>query len=345
MIHWINPLEDPRWAEFVERHSRASVFHTQGWLEALQRTYGYKPVVITTNPPNEQLTNGLVFCRIVSWLTGRRLVSLPFSDHCEPLVNSAENLRLLLLSLQGTIEKENWKCIEIRPLSSNVEGESAFGKLKTYCFHTLDLRRDLDEIFRTFHRSCVQRKIRRAEREGLEYQTGRCEELLRKFYHLLLVTRRRHQLMPQPLDWFRNLVNCLREKLTIHVASKGGQPIASIVTLRHKDTVVYKYGCSDANFNRLGSMAFLFWQTIQEAKRDGIQMFDLGRSDCENAGLVAFKDRWGATRSLSTYLQHPPGVVLAGSRGWRTRVSKEILKRLPDSLLSLTGELFYRHIG
>jgi hypothetical protein len=34
----------------------------------------------------------LVFCRVRSWLTGRRSISLPFSDHCEPLVESHEAL-------------------------------------------------------------------------------------------------------------------------------------------------------------------------------------------------------------------------------------------------------------
>ena len=36
----IDPLADARWDELVERHPRASVFHTRGWLEALKRTYG-----------------------------------------------------------------------------------------------------------------------------------------------------------------------------------------------------------------------------------------------------------------------------------------------------------------
>ena len=110
----IDPLSDPRWAEFVERHPRASIFHTPGWLQALRRTYGYVPVAYTTTPPGLKLTNGLVLCRVQSLLTGRRLVSLPFSDHCEALVDSPDDLALLLSSLEldGTIEK--WNYVEIR---------------------------------------------------------------------------------------------------------------------------------------------------------------------------------------------------------------------------------------
>ena len=41
---------------------------------------------MTSAQPGERLEDGAVFCRVVSWITGTRLVSLPFADHCEPLV-------------------------------------------------------------------------------------------------------------------------------------------------------------------------------------------------------------------------------------------------------------------
>src|SRR6266404_8042845 len=81
----INPLADNRWDELVARHSRASVFHQRGWLEALQRTYNYQPQVVTNAGAGAQLSGGLALCRVSSWITGARLVSVPFADHCEPL--------------------------------------------------------------------------------------------------------------------------------------------------------------------------------------------------------------------------------------------------------------------
>src|SRR5580700_9883250 len=77
VVYQIHPLEDARWSRLLERHPNASVFHTVPWLKALQRTYQYEPVAFTTSPAGVELQNGLVACRIESWLTGRRLVSLP----------------------------------------------------------------------------------------------------------------------------------------------------------------------------------------------------------------------------------------------------------------------------
>lgn len=73
-VYEIGPLQDARWPQFLERHRLASLFHTKEWLDLLRRTYGYRASVLTTSKPGERLTNGLVYCRVQSWLTGRRLV-------------------------------------------------------------------------------------------------------------------------------------------------------------------------------------------------------------------------------------------------------------------------------
>jgi len=345
-INKIDPLGDSRWAEFLQRHARASIFHTPGWLEALRRTYGYQPVAFTTSAPAEELADGLLFCRINSRFTGRRLVSLPFSDHCEPLTSDLENLTVFLRYLEENLKKEKWRYVELRPLISRGKSLSGFTQNQTSFVHIVDLNRTPEEIFRSFHKDSIQRKIRRAEREGLLYEEGRSEQLLDQFYRLLLGTRRRHQLPPQPREWFRNLVDCLGDQLKIRVASRGGQPMASILTLEFKGVMVYKYGCSDAQYHNLGPMHLLFWKTIQEACNKRLKEFDLGRSDADNAGLVEFKDRWGATRTTLDYLRYPAAPVKADSHeSWGVRAAKQLFHHLPDGFLEAAGKLLYRHVG
>jgi Acetyltransferase (GNAT) domain len=344
-VYKIDPLKDRRWAEFLDRHPESSVFHTPAWLQALQRTYGYEPVVFTSSPPEAELKSGLSFCRINTWFTGRRLVSLPFSDHCTPLVENSAELRGLLTSLQREQENENWKYIEIRSADLHLPDAKVFEKANAFTFHKLDLRPSLDELFRGFHKDCVQRKIQRAEREGLIYEQGRDESLLRKFYHLLLITRRRHGLAPQPLRWFRNLIACVGDGAKILVASKDGRPVASILTLRHKRVLVYKYGCSDHRFNNLGGTQLLMWKTIQEAKNDQLDEFDMGRSDCDQPGLIAFKDRWGAAQSTLFYLRYPAPSLQTANGAVHGNFAKYILAHVPDSLLAATGSMLYKYMG
>jgi CelD/BcsL family acetyltransferase involved in cellulose biosynthesis len=345
-IERIDPLKDARWPEFLQRHPNASIFHTPGWLEALRRTYGYQPVVFTSSSSTHELANGLVFCCINSRFTGRRLVSLPFSDHCQPLADNPERLMALLRFLEQSLKKEKWRYVELRPLTIGGSSLSGFEQNQTSYIHILNLSGSQDEIFRGFHKDSIQRKIRRAEREGLTYEEGRSEQFLDQFYHLLLRTRRRHQLPPQPREWFRNLIDCLGDQLKIRVASRHGQPMASILTLGFKNVLVYKYGCSDAKYHNLGPMHLLFWKSIQEAKNNGLKEFDLGRSDADNEGLVEFKSRWGATQSKLTYLRYPASVVReASSEGWGVRIAKRLFLHMPDGFLEAAGKLLYRHVG
>lgn len=340
----IDPLRDSRWSGLVDNHPQASVFHSPRWLTALKAVYGYEPAAVTTCPPGSPLTNGLVFCRVKSWLTGRRLVSLPFSDHCDPLIRSSGELDVLLVHLKQQITQEKWKYFEIRPISFEPSVRTELGQFVTYYFHKLDLGPGTDQLFHNFHKDCVQRKIRRAERERLEYKEGASEDLLQKFYHLLVMTRRRQYLPPQPLAWFRGLVAAFGEDLKIRVASKDGIPVASILTLSHKKTMVYKYGCSNVAFNNLGGTALLFWKTIQDGKERGFEELEMGRSDVDNHGLVAFKERWGASRKSISYWTYPKKESTEVSV-WNKKMSRKIVSVIPDLALEAVGNLLYKHVG
>jgi hypothetical protein len=344
-VYRLDPLTDPRWPRFVESHADASVFHTRGWLEALRRTYGYEPLAFTTSPPHAELSSGIAVCRISSWLTGRRLVSLPFADHCEPLTASPSDGSTLIASLRDFATADNCGYLEIRPRAAALD-DAGLVPSGSFAFHHVDLRPPIADLFGRLHKSTIQRKIRRAEQAGLGYERGTSESLLRQFYDLMVLTRRRHTLPPQPIAWFRNLVTCLGDRLTIRVATLDGRPVASVLTLSHGRTLVYKYGCSDAAFHHLGSMPFVLWKVIEEAKAIGMDELDLGRSDWDNTGLITFKDRWGAVRSTVTYLR---GNIARRKTGGHTEygasLARRAFARMPDRFLTTAGRLLYRHIG
>ena len=346
-VHVLDPLTDQRWDELVARHPAASVFHSRGWLEALKRTYGYEPFVLSTTADGP-LANGLVCCRVRTW-AARRLVSLPFSDHCEPLVDDPADLAAMVGWFEAEVRSRRWRSFELRPVTAG--GLADVGQPfredddRRYVLHTLDLRRPAEQIFGSFHASSTQRAIRRAEREGVTYETGRSESMLDEFYRLMRLTRRRHGLPPQPREWFRNLVDCLGGGLTLHVARKGGAAIAAILTLSFKKTMVYKYGGSDAAHHSLGAMPFLFWRAIQEAVSRGVEVLDLGRSDLDQPGLIAFKDHFGAARRDLAYSRMPARADGARMSGPWSRGAHWAARHVPDAVLDFTGRVLYRHLG
>jgi CelD/BcsL family acetyltransferase involved in cellulose biosynthesis len=340
----LDPLSDPRWPALVATHPQASVFHTRAWLSALRATYGYRPLVLTTCAPEAPLTDAIVFCEINSWLTGRRMVSLPFSDHCEPLSNEPAILEQLLTHARGAVEGGRYKRLEIRPHSALGEETRGFQPKGGAVLHRLDLTAPIEQLFRSFHKDCIQRKIRRAERENLAYEEGNSEAQLLDFYRLMTMTRRRHGLPPQPLQWFRALVAAFGPDLKIRLVRKDGAAVASILTISHRQTMVYKYGCSDASANKYGGTPMLFWQTIQEAKARGQNELDMGRSDLDDPGLSVFKEHWGSIPTPLTYWRYP----IEASRtkpAWRKNLANRMVAASPDRVLQLAGNILYRHMG
>ena len=344
-INILDPLVDRRWDQLVASHPSASVFHDRGWLNALARTYGYQPLVITTANASEALENGIVLCRVSSWITGTRLVSLPFSDHCEPLLENLGQLPEFLAWLRKECDLQAGRYVELRPASGNLIGGCGLEPSCSYWFHELDLRQTLDQLFRHLHDNSIRRKVLRAEREGLSYEAGQSTRLFDEFYGLLRATRRRHRLLPQPRSWFRNLLEFMGDKLQIRVARKNGAPIAAMLTLQHKSSVVYKYGCSDKRSHSLGGMPFLFWRLVEESKARGASKIDFGRTDLNNKGLIIFKDRFGTSKKLITYYRHSqtrsPGVANLSN----SRVVQNFLSFLPQAVSSTAGRLLYRHMG
>ncbi len=347
-VHQIDPTKDARWTALIERHPRASVFHTVGWLLALRHTYGYETVAFTTSSPTGELQNGLVFCHVNSWLTGRRLVSLPFSDHCEPLCDSTEELNFLVRYLQSAAERQGWKYLEMRPMDEDFAQNHEMGRFAVaskYFFHSLSLCPDLDQLFRELDKDSVQRRISHAERAGLEEKCGRSEELLKAFYSLFIATRSRHHLPPSPYIWFQNLIKYLGDALEIRLAYKEGIPVSSILTLRFKDTLYYKYGCSDVRFNSLGATPWLLWRAIVAAKLDGAIKIDLGRTEEGNTGLLAFKNHWAPQPEGLVYWRFPHIPAIDSPERWKLKMARRAFSLMPNILLRLTGRLLYRHIG
>jgi hypothetical protein len=67
------------------------------------------------------------------------------------------------------LERKEWEYLEVRPINVNLgqtENGVGFDSAATYFVHTLDLRPDLDHVFRNLDRDSVQRQLERAEQAG-----------------------------------------------------------------------------------------------------------------------------------------------------------------------------------
>jgi Acetyltransferase (GNAT) domain len=347
-VYEVDPFGDGRWHKLVERHPHASIFHHVGWLNALYRTYGYEPIVFTTSPPTSDLENGMLFCRIRSWVTGNRLVSLPFSDHCAPLGEPDRRFESLLNYLHTARADRGWKYVELRPVSRNFEEtleRIGFRPAAKYVLHRVDLEPAVEEIFKRLDKNSVQRRVRHAEKVGLVEICGSSEGLLRDFYQLLVRTRARHSLPPQPYAWFSNLIDCMGEAVDLRLAYMNNLAVAAVLVLHFKGTSYYKYGCSDERLHKLGAMSLLLWRAIVKSKSIGSKVFELGKTDEDHHSLIAFKNHWTPQSDPLTYWTFPSERSISLNKDWRQELLGRVCAHVPDRMLAAVGTLIYRHAG
>ena len=221
-MYEIQPLLDRRWPELIARHPASSVFHTAAWLRALQATYGFTPLAVTTSAPGRELESALLFCSVQSWITGHRLVALPYSDHCDPLLDHGR-LQDLVDWARMQCDQRHYRYIELRPRQA-MPSNGLF-PARRFAFHMLDISPAEHDLFASLDRKSLQNRIRHASEQGLVYEHGCSESLIQKWYGLVLLTRKRYQLPPQPITWFRNLLTSFREQAAVHILSNNDHPI------------------------------------------------------------------------------------------------------------------------
>lgn len=328
---------------FVQSQGDATIFHHPAWASILAGTYGYRPLALTQTSIDKRIVAGIPLLEVRSKLTGRRFISLPFTDHCPPLAQDPTSLSILSTRLTEWRKSLGAKLVEIRgrmPITVGVHPTTVAVQ------HVRPLEADSDRVFRSFKRTQVQQSILKAQREGVQVRLTRSRGDLPTFYRLHLHTRRRLGVPVQP----RRFLTALWEQLIeaglgfVVLAYKDSQPIAGAVFLAWNGTLIYKYSASDPDYWKLRPNNLVLWTAIQWGCENGYRQFDFGRSDLENLGLRTFKDGWGATEQplIYSYLADEPPRLISDAR---KRLVANVIKHSPAIVCQGIGELFYGHFG
>jgi len=346
-----NSIDPTLWDNFVERHPLGTIYHHSLWQDVIKKTYGYQPLYHLLQEDSSGLQAAISSAFVKSRLTGNRIISYPFSDTCDPLVESSEQLRVLIEAVErsrGSRDKLNARFVELRlreihgfiSHSSNHNG---------YFNYLLSLNNEPEALFCAFHKNCVQRAIKKAKREAMEIVIGKTEEDMKAFYRLNLMTRKKHGIPVQPYRFFRNLWDTLfpRGMLSLLLALYKGKAVGGVIVLWFKGMAYYKFGASDKNFIQLRGNQLLMWEAILLAQKKGCHTFEFGRTSSANEGLSRYKDRWGARKVLfSSFLlpMNRKSKILIESSS-RHAILKNVITRMPELVNRMSGELLYKHLA
>ncbi len=341
----IDPQSDPLWKRLITQYE-SNTFHSPNWMRVLTATYGF-PVqaYVVTDAAGEPVA-GLPFCRIED-IRGKRLVALPFSDYCDPLVGEAAHWHLLLDKLL-----EEKAPFAIRPLHNAVAlTDERLTLVNRAKWHGLDLRPDLDTLWQSLH-SSARRAIRKAEKNGIVAQAARSKEDLRAFFELHLSVRKyKYRLLAQPYLFLENIWEQFVEKQRglLLLARHQERVIGGIFFLEWKDEICYKFNASAPSGLSHRPNDLLLWNGVKYAKEKGFAHLDFGLSDWDQEGLLRYKRKFASEEKTISFLRYEPNGATASERDEKI---KQLLPRLtgmftdesvPDLITEQAGDVLYRY--
>lgn len=353
-IQAVDPLLDHRWDLFVENHPFGWICHLSSWKRVIENSFPHIKgnFLALLNDSGEKIEAALPFYFVNSWIFGRRLVSIPYATICDPLVSSVDYFDAFYKKLIEICRLEKCKSIEIRALNSlPYIPHEKIHKCIIYVHHYLMLNDSLDSIWKLFHRN-PKYCIRKAKNNGITVKESEPDEIdktLEVFYSLHKKTRKRLGLPLHPFKFLHNLVRefAPKKQLTFFIACNHGKPIGALLALKFKDRFSAEYIANDPDFREASPNHLLFWEAIKKAHINGFKIFDFGRTEKNNSGLMEFKSRWG-TRCVDLPIFFWPDDINR-KKYTINQCSKSIIRKLckyaPALMQKYIGNFCYKHLG
>ncbi len=340
----VDAKNDRRWDEFVDKHPQGTVYHSSAWAQVLESSYGYTPYYLAIVKEDGRELDGIVPMFFIGHrLTGKRLVSLPFTAYCKMLIRETEFESIVDFARKYILKNI---FLEFKLFNGNDVKSNIFEKSSNYVIHLLQIDSNLKNTFRKFHITSIRQKIKRAEQSSIAFRLGNSEKDLKEFYRLFIDIRKKHGLPPHPYKFFLNMWTILKPKnlMILPLVEHEGKVLSAGIIIKSKNTYHFEYSASDQDNIKLFPNHKLIWDSIQMAHQEGIQYFDFGRSSITNKSLIDFKERWGADRYELPYFYYPKGYKPGMDESSGLEIIRRINMMLPDFLLRIEGNILYRFI-
>ena len=339
----IDPTQFPDWDSFLLRNNNQSFFHTSAWASVLKETYRYKPLYFA-QIERDELKMLIPFMEINSILTGKRGVSLPFSDLCKPFSGGKDILQETTSHVKDFGDRAGWRYAEWR---DEDYFSDAVRPYKIHYTHDINLSRPETELFSSL-RDSNRRSIRKAIKEGVSIKISNALDAVKSFYRLNCITRKRHGLPPQPYSFFSNIFKHIIQKGDGFVISAfhSGHILAASVFFHFGSVAVYKYGASDMKHQYLRPNNLIMWEAMKWFKSRGTVSLNLGRTELDNPGLLKYKRLWGAGEGFVKYYRYDFNKhIFIQSRPNTIRYVNKLFSRIPTGVLRFIGSISYKHMG
>lgn len=340
------PLCDAaEWDAYVAAHDDATPFHSRAWCEAITRATGHRCHLVTARDARGALTGLLPLHHIRSPLFGQALVGSGFAIGGGILANDPVVAATLAQGATEMAQALGVPSVELRG-GQLPEGESWAREEGVYAGFARDLANDDDAELLAIPRK-QRAEVRKALDSALTVTTG-CDAAERRDHYRIYATSVRNLGTPVfPKSLFDAVLDAFGEDADILTVREGGRPVASVLSLYWRCTVMPYWGGGLAEARRLRANELMYFALMRHARARGCTRFDFGRSKV-GTGPFAYKKNWGFDPQPLVYERwlapgEAPRDTNPNSAKYRMQV--DLWKRLPLWAANRIGPLIARGLG
>jgi CelD/BcsL family acetyltransferase involved in cellulose biosynthesis len=273
---------------FLATQADARCYHAPAWLNALTEGFGYRDSTRYAVSDGD-LVGLLPMVRRRGLRGQNECVALPFSHQVPLLACDASVIaRLTEAALDLAPRLVVRDAVDSATSGQRIDSGSVTA--------WVDLRGGYKEVSQRFS-SMARRGVRKAVQERIEVALATDADAVDQFYELLIETRRRQGVPIYP----RGFLHAVRRHFgpdasRLWLARDQGCVVAGLWLLLFQGHVLYAFGASRSASDGLRKRPnnLLFDRVIASLCDEGYPTFDLGSAHRDNAGLIAFKQGWGA---------------------------------------------------
>ena len=158
-LHTIDPTSDPSWSELM-RSPRGSAFGAPPWFTAIVDSYGFDLHANVLRDDSGATCAGIAYAELDDFL-GHRIVSVPFCDYLDPVIEDAAQWHQLVDPLL-----ERGLPFQLKVLDAEApRADTRFAHVDELAYHCTNLERSEDELLAAFNRHAApEHPLRRAQR-------------------------------------------------------------------------------------------------------------------------------------------------------------------------------------
>tara|TARA_R110000824_G_scaffold37553_6_gene115560 strand:+ start:46691 stop:47764 length:1074 start_codon:yes stop_codon:yes gene_type:complete len=329
---------------FVLAAAEGTAFHRPAWLLSVSKACGHEWCYLLAEDASGELQGILPLNMIHSALFGRALVSSGFAVGGGIVANNDQAIQLLADAAWSFAERHSFPTVELR--GGPVPEDHWHDKQGVYAGFVKTLADDEESQL-----LAIPRKQRAEVRKGLANEltvrvgTGKQDRADHYAVYAESVRNLGTPVFPKAL--FDEVLDGFGDDADILTVLHEGQPVASVLSLYHKQTVLPYWGGGTWAARRFRANDIMYYSLMNHARERGCQAFDFGRSKY-GTGAFSFKKNWGfEPQPLSYATRTAEGEeardVNPMSPKYRAQVA--VWQRLPLAVANRIGPMIAKGLG